>query len=151
MIAYFINPADQTVTQITLADWDAIRAKLGGYLEVACSWQNGDVLFVDEEGFLKPQELYFRLTERPDQPFAGVGVLVGREKANARSNHPPGMTLNELRSRVSFLSRAAVVELLRARPSVTVTSIDDGVLGETEIIATWDEMLDASKPPGTKA
>jgi hypothetical protein len=148
MIAYFINPADKTVSQIELEGWDGIRAKLGGYLEIAARWDNGDVLFVDEEGFLKPQELYFRITERPDQPFAGVGVMVGREQEDGgEDNHPPSMTLQQLSSRVTFLSRAAVVELLRGRPQGTITDL---TTGETEVLSTWDDMLDLSKPPSSK-
>ena len=41
--------------------------------------QNGDVLYVDDEGLLKPSKNWFFYRHRKDQPLAGNGMLVGRE------------------------------------------------------------------------
>jgi hypothetical protein len=147
MIAYLINPAASSITQIELSSYRLIGRIVGGYIESAARWDTGDCIYVDEEGFLKPQEHYFRLADRPDQPFAGVGVMVGPEREEGDTCYPPVMTLDQLKSRVTFLSRAAAVELLRGRPNTVITDLNTG---ESKVIATWDDVLMQSKPPSSK-
>jgi hypothetical protein len=150
MIAYFIDAKNQTIVQVELESWSDFKTVLGcKYIESAARWDNGDCIYVDEEGFLKPQEHYFRIAERPDQPFAGNGLLVGEEEADeaSRANCPPVMTIDELRARVTFVNRAIAVELLRARPNAIFYNLNDGT---SEIVSTWDDMLKQSRPPGSK-
>jgi hypothetical protein len=74
---------------------------IGGYLEVAHAWPTGDVLYVDEEGLFKSPHHWFRV-EGAHQPFAGNGVVVGREIGNTADTYPPIITVDQLADIVSF-------------------------------------------------
>ena len=108
--ALFIDSAMRSVTEVEIGGLEDMQRLVGGYIETAVAWANGDMLFVDEEGLLKPQEHFFRLpVERPDQPFAGNGILVGREEEGPQfedgyTTHPPTTTADELRAKVIFLT-----------------------------------------------
>ena len=87
---------------------------VGGDIEVAFQWGNGDVLYVDEEGLLKPQEHWFAVpVERPDQPFAGNGLVVGREVEGDQYREgfttlPPVITKDELTAKIVWRGAAEV-------------------------------------------
>ena len=108
--ALFIDAPRRTVTEIEIDSVDDMQKLIGGYLEVAAIWPNGDTLYVDEEGLLKVQDYFFGIPSiRPDQPFAGNGVLVGREEegpqfAGGYTTHPPVITLDELRALIVWLN-----------------------------------------------
>lgn len=85
----FINANDKTITQATYEVSGGLQKLIDGFIEVAYTWPNGDVLFVDEEGlYRKVNGFRFRL--RPDQPLAGSGVIVGKEREGAA--YPGGYT-----------------------------------------------------------
>lgn len=106
---YLIDSTKCKIEAVEFADLAGLQALVGGSIEGAYQWENGDVLYVDEEGLLKDQILgFFAIPERPDQPLAGNGMLVGREiegeqYPNGYTNLPPTMTLAELFGRVRFL------------------------------------------------
>jgi hypothetical protein len=106
--AYLIDSTARTISAVTFKDLAALKALVGGFIEVACQWPNGDTLYVDEEGLLKEGQRFFAMVNvRPDQAFAGNGVLVGREEEGEQFpagyiNHPPMMTIDELRACVQF-------------------------------------------------
>lgn len=106
---YLIDATARTVTAVEFDGLEGLQKMIGGWIEAAYGWANQDTLFVDEEGLLKRHEHFFwLLPERPDQPFAGNGVLVGREDDDETVstrvvNHPPTMTLDELRVRITFV------------------------------------------------
>jgi hypothetical protein len=130
MKAYLIDSAAQTITEIEYSGLAALQSLIGGYIEVAWTWQNGDVVYVDEEGLLKPQSAFFRLAPRRDgQPLAGNGVLVGREQAAKNADGyitlPPTTSLDALRSQVQFLSYEQVQAWAKgnaSEPAVVVSS-----------------------------
>ena len=105
---YLIDATARTVEAVTFTDLASIQKLIGGYLEIAHGWGNGDVLFVDEEGLLKrDQSRRFVIAERMDQWLVGNGLLVGREVEGEQypggyTNLPPTMTLEQLRARVRF-------------------------------------------------
>jgi len=79
---YLIDPYKAEVQPITVPmdDYKEIQRQLGcdtfttgGYLE------NGDVLFVDDEGMLKGPTHFFRIKGLNDQPLAGRGVVLGSD------------------------------------------------------------------------
>jgi hypothetical protein len=90
----------------------SLQDHIGGYIETAFAWENGDVLFVDEEGLFKPQMHFFRIGERPDQPFAGHGIVVGAERYDGEGEYlgtnDPTITAAALRATVEFRSRDQV-------------------------------------------
>ena len=101
MKAYLIDSESRTVTEIEYKRGE-LQKLVGGWIETACVWDSGDVLYVDEEGLLKDPRFFFRIPERPDQPLAGNGVLVGREVNNTSRTAPPTMTIEELIRKVTF-------------------------------------------------
>lgn len=81
--ALFIDSTAGKVTQIEVPFrghefLDALYKRIGcDLIEVATEFPNGDVLYVDEEGLLKEPKHFFDISAH--QPFAGNGVIVGRE------------------------------------------------------------------------
>lgn len=108
--AYWVNSTARTVEAITYETLADMQSLVGGSIEVACQWPNGDTLYVDEEGLLRPHPLhFFAIPERPDQALVGNALLVGREEEGEQftggyTTHPPTMTLEDLRARVRFVS-----------------------------------------------
>lgn len=110
--AYFIDSARREITEV---GWEAIsdlHKMLGGYIETAMQFRNGDVIYVDDEGLLKSQQHFFAVwSMRSDQAFAGHGVLVGREEEGPQfpggfTVHDPRTSLAEIKRLVSFHSIA---------------------------------------------
>lgn len=81
MRAIYIDSDACKVTEIELPDDDSQLSELqrlvGGNIEFAHEFPNGDVLFVDEEGLLKNPKHFFDVDAH--QHFAGNGVIVGPE------------------------------------------------------------------------
>lgn len=108
--AYLIDATACTVSAVTFETLADMHKLIGGYVEGAYQWPNGDVLFVDEEGLLKPDRHFFSIPERRDQSLAGNGLMVGREEEGEQfpggyTTHPPTMSLADLTRRVTFLGR----------------------------------------------
>ena len=121
---------------------DGIRKLLGCQrFEAAHRFDNGDVLFVDEEGFVKPCDAFFSLTVRPDQPFAGNGVVLGRHAGDGVPTRPPRTTATELEAMVTFKDRAATRAQLRGKPHATMTHYADDGTTVTEVLSWWDDVL----------
>lgn len=98
-----------------LSHWLGSRAEGEEHapIEAAYGWDNGDVLWVDEEGLLKPQRFYFRFSLRTDGfPLAGHAIVTGREveEDDGESYHtePPIITIDELKSLITFLTKEQV-------------------------------------------
>lgn len=101
MKAYWVNAKEQAVHQADYANLADLQRMVGGHIELAKQWSSGDVLFVDEEGLLKKPAYGFKIAGL-DQPFAGNGVMVGREIGDTAETNDPDMTIDELREKVSF-------------------------------------------------
>lgn len=103
MKAYHINSAEQTVTEVEYYGLEDLQTLVGGYIECAYRYPNGDVLYVDEEGLFKQVDHWFAIPERTDQPFAGNGVLVGPERGpDTVETFDPVHTVEQLRRKVAF-------------------------------------------------
>ncbi len=108
---YLIDVTKQIVTAVTFDGYQGMQAHIGGFLEVAFAWDNGDVLYVDEEGLLKGPTFYFGIpTVRPDQPFGSNGLVVGREVEGDHypagyTTMPPTITLPALQAIVRWMVR----------------------------------------------
>ena len=107
--AFWIRADIRTVEAVeykTLAD---LQRMVGGFIESAWRNKKDDAVFVDEEGMFK-YDGFFTIAGG-HQPFAGNGVLVGRDRSesskdyNALPTHDPSMTLAEVTSAVRFMSR----------------------------------------------
>jgi hypothetical protein len=76
--AILIDPIRRTV-QPHLIDGglESLQSAVGGTIAWGTQLKTGDVLYVDDEGLLKPDPSFFALGRRI---FAGCGLLVGPEK-----------------------------------------------------------------------
>jgi hypothetical protein len=120
MQAILIDSAKREIRAVEYNGLAEMKAFVGGYIEVAFAWPNGDVLYVDEEGLLKPQSHFFRIPERPDQPLCGNGLLVGREVEHDDGPYhtePPTLTVEALHATVEFRSRDQVAAWAKAHAS----------------------------------
>lgn len=127
-----------------------LQMLIGGYIESAWSWENGDVLWVDEEGLFKPQSHFFRFTPRGDgQPLAGNGVLIGREEEDDSPDgyhtEPPTITIEELRPLVQFLTREQAEAWAKgnaSEPAVTVYFPGEDGTTEATVIERYGHLFD---------
>ena len=114
MKALHINVRDRTVTEVPFAGLEDLQRLVGGFIELAHLWPNGDTLFVDEEGRLehKFSGVGFALRLAPVRSHAGNGVVVGREvddrsNPNGYHNADPEISAAELARLVLFLDARA--------------------------------------------
>src|SRR6187399_2253097 len=76
--ALWIDSKNRTITEVDCNGLEDMRKYVGGSICFAMSWNTGDVLYVDDEGLLKPQEHFFMLPGCQN-PLAGDGLIVGPE------------------------------------------------------------------------
>ena len=135
MKAYHIDSAARTIEEVeygTLAD---MRRFVGGYIEAAAMYPNGDTLYVGEEGLSKIPTGFFWVAGRTDQPMVGNGLYVGRE---VRGPHGfftlrPGRPLDAVREIVRFVSREQFDAWAKGNASEPAITITTG--GTTEVVA----------------
>lgn len=83
--AIVIDPFNQQVYekeigQDNLPDMQSI---VGGYIEAAGRFDNGDVLFVNEEGLFKKNQKFFKASNVSPSSLAGVGFVLGHDEEGA--------------------------------------------------------------------
>jgi hypothetical protein len=104
MQAFLIDPANKAISTVELPDTGdklpAIYKQLQCDTIDAVPLPNGDTIYVDDEGLLKPI-LQFFAVRGASQPFAGRGLVVGID-AHGRSVTPT-ITLAELTNSVKFI------------------------------------------------
>lgn len=102
-VAYHINARDKTVTQVEYEGLADLQRMVEGNIELACYTKAGDTLFVEGEGMFKFDFFFF--IEGGHQPFAGSGVIVGKEIGDSMRTMQPKATLAEVTSQVRFMNR----------------------------------------------
>lgn len=138
-----IDSATRTVRfdDLDLMKGDAIRDAIGGWIEIAFKFPWGDVLYVDEEGLLKPSEHFFRFALRADpMPLAGIGVIVGREVYDRDGEllevANTLILVERLRPLITWLTRAQAEAWAKgnaSEPSSTITYLDADGVPHTEV------------------
>ena len=103
----WIDASNGVVIEKTFAGLTDLQRLVGGSIELAYHWPNGDVLFVNEEGLVLGFDRGFNFSRRSDQWLAGNGVVVGREVEgpeypNGYTNLDPKLTVQDLRGMVDF-------------------------------------------------
>lgn len=89
---------EETVTGESLK---AMQDAVGGHIEIAYHFENGDTMFCDEEGLYKGHDTFVWL-EGAHQPFAGSCVIAGcDDEGNTTSAKT---SVEEVKRRVQFLS-----------------------------------------------
>jgi hypothetical protein len=80
----------------------SLQAAVGGLIGFGTEIKTGDVLYVDDEGLLKPNPAFFKLGKRT---FAGFALLVGperphyRRRVDGRGDRRHGLLRRQCRSR----------------------------------------------------
>lgn len=141
MQAFLINPADKAVTSVELPDTGDKLPAICKHLRCdtfdAVSLPNGDCIYVDDEGLLKPMQHFFAVRGSA-QPYAGRGLVVGTD-ARGRSI-APAVTLPELTAHLRF------IELITRRVAIVRDAahptFSERVLPLNLILATLAEEAD---------
>lgn len=102
MKALWIRVDNRTVTEVDYEGLPDLQRMVGGNIELAMRWTGGDVLFVNDEGLFKYRQ-FFTLPNG-HQPFAGNGVIVGRERAGSARTWNPKSTLADVTANVRFFN-----------------------------------------------
>jgi hypothetical protein len=143
--AFLIDTANREVreaeyqTNVACSDPKSLQTLIGGYIETAWSNEQGDNLFVDEEGLFKPQQHFFVWALRRDGvPLAGNGVIVGREVEHDCDYHtePPSLDIETVRACVRFFDRSQVDAWAKANasePASTITFMGQDGRPHTEV------------------
>jgi hypothetical protein len=150
---------DATAREVREVEADGLKdyqRLVGGFIEVAWHGPTGDVLFVDEEGTLKPKNGFFRWEHRRDpMPLCGSGVLVGRERHDEEGeflgNDAPAMTLEQVQAAVTFLTREQATAWGKANasePAATVYFVGPGGVIEHTVVTRHGEVFaNLPEPP----
>jgi hypothetical protein len=138
MIAYLVDAGARTITAIDY-QYDTMRQHLPGGLCLGTVFENGDVLYVDDEGCLRPATVAFRIRRRPDgQPMMSNGLLTGRD--DHETTLPPEYTIEQLQAEIEWLTipeALAWFEAMAKQPCVISRVGDDPVM----IHAVWADLL----------
>lgn len=104
MQAHLIDPANRTVTTVELPDSKDRLTAIYRHLQCdtfdVATLSNGDALYVDDEGLLRPLQHFIAIRGMPE-PFAGRGLVMGTDSRGHSVN--PAMSLSELIRHVKFI------------------------------------------------
>lgn len=103
MKAILIDVSTRQIREVEYSGLRDLQKMVGGYIEAARRFDTGDVLFVDEEGKLKPQANAFRLDGVNDL-LCGNGVVVGPEIGDTANTKPPTISTATLRALVTWVA-----------------------------------------------
>lgn len=101
MRAYLIDPEHFTIEEVDYnGDFHEIYRMIGAdCFDAATFNRNGDCVFVDDEGLLKPN--YFFLIDGYPQLLAGKGLVLGVNREGESVS--PTVTMEDLMQIVSFV------------------------------------------------
>ncbi len=140
MKAYLINAGARTIEEF---EWNygVINHYLPGGITVGHIFDNGDVLYVDDEGLLHPATVAFSIKKRPDgQPMMSNGILTGKDEEFPKDDTlPPAFTMAQLRDEIEWLSVDQALDWFRAvakKAAVTLTTD-----GERQVLANYSDLL----------
>ena len=113
MKALFIDPTDETIRFLSYdGDYKSIYRILGcRTFEAVSPFDNGDTLWIDEEGLLKDSNFAFKIKADDEKKFPWQTVL---GKALVLGTDAEGesieckTTLEDLKSRISFQGKVAI-------------------------------------------
>ena len=133
MKGYLIDSAARKIREVEYDDTGSrsIRAIAGfSCLAIGWEWVCGDVMYVDDEGLLKPTANWFRVKRRPDgQPYAGNGFVTGKDTAD--STAAPSLRPEDILAELEWLTDRKARRWLSERASKPAAFINGAP------IATW--------------
>lgn len=80
----FINTKDGKIEETTVNGLADMQRLVGGRIERAFTFRNGDELYVNEEGLFESPTYFFEVAQA-HQPFAGNAYVIGG--ANSRGDN----------------------------------------------------------------
>jgi hypothetical protein len=84
MKAIFIDAVNRKKSDIDFqGDYKEIQKQIGCDCFTCVELENGDTLFVDDEGLINGEQNFFAIDGAPYQPYAGNGLILG-------TNHSTG-------------------------------------------------------------
>jgi hypothetical protein len=104
-----IDAVNQMIFEVEVDGLKGLQKEVGGYIEMATSFPNGDVLFVDEEGLLKNPEYFFEI-KGAYQPFGGNGIVVGT--TNSGDSISAKSFIKDINKVTRFLTLSQVREMV---------------------------------------
>lgn len=104
--ALWIQTAERKITEVTYTGLSDLQRMVGGNIELAMRLKWEDVLFVDDEGLHKYQDFF--VVPDGHQPFAGNGVIVGKEYHNSPMTRDPQTTLAEIQAVIRWHNRSEI-------------------------------------------
>jgi hypothetical protein len=102
MKAYLIDPFTQQVTQVEYnGDYHQIYKLIDcDTFDVARINNQGDGIFIDDEGLFKEEQMFFKYSSYPN-PLAGKGLILGTDKQG--NSIEPRISLQEAIDSVDFV------------------------------------------------
>ena len=109
MRGILINPWFKEITEVECGEgiedmYRLMSNPLGPKVDIFCigmNWANGDVLYVDDEGFWKSGGRLFTIDRADGQPLVGNGLILGSD-AEGNSVDAKSM-LVEIQNKVSWI------------------------------------------------
>ena len=111
----FIDTKNRDVKEVEYETYRDIQALVGSPFCIAMTFENGDVLFVDDEGLINGTEHFFTITGG-HQPFAGSGLIVGAEETNEEGEEitkDPETSLSWVKGNVQYHLKSDLIALLQ--------------------------------------
>lgn len=99
-----IDAANREIREGAVSTLEDCQALVGGLIERGIILENGDEVYINEEGLLDDtQENFFRVEgAEAHRPFAGNGYIIG-EVTSSGDNRPAASSISDMRKRVQFI------------------------------------------------
>lgn len=98
----FIDSENRDITETTVSSLKDCQNLVGGLIERGHILDNGDELYVNEEGLLGDPRRFFKL-DGAHQPFAGNAYIIG-EVTGSGNNKNAKTTLEEAAGLIKFFN-----------------------------------------------
>lgn len=102
MEAYLIDPFDKNITKVEYTgDFRNIYQHIGAPLfDCVIINDQGDIVYVDDEGLFKPNQAFFSFRGHRRLPLAGKGLVLGTDEEGEST--PPKISLEEVKELIFF-------------------------------------------------
>lgn len=110
MRAILIDAKNKTVTETQVHGLPGLQNAVGGYIECAHDFDNGDTCYVNEEGLFQFEDFF--MIDGAHQPFAGNGIIVGLDQESGETTDAKA-EINDLK--IKFATRSEVMEMQKTR------------------------------------
>lgn len=146
--AFKIDATARTITPVEIGELEDYYREIGcEMIECAVRLENGDSIFVDEEGLLRPEVTsHFQWDAAY---FKGNAIVIGGDDETGET-HDVQTTLEEIKDHVSFMPHRITITLTElSGTQISVEATGNGPLNpDTAIARALRQMLEALKDNG---